>query len=124
VNLGDLFPIAFIFSLSYYIGRAWIRWSRTVPRFSTPRWRTMTTFCGFVSAAISLAIIALQFVYSLFGGSLVPTGPMWAIAMLLGLATAGIGVIAALVGTGQLEIPTVVCSVLCLLAWIAHGLAS
>lgn len=64
------------------------------------------------------------FLCSALGADVIPGHPIWAITMLLGFATACFGILAALAGSGRLEIPTVICSVLCLLVWIAHGVAA
>jgi hypothetical protein len=121
VLLAEAVPLAFITLLSWYVLRNWLRWSRNGSRFPAPKARTIISFVGFLCATASLATIIIYFLCSALGADVIPEHAIWVFTMLSGLATALFGIIAALAGTGQLEIPTVVCSVLCLLAWIAHA---
>lgn len=122
--LIDAFPLAFMLLLSWYVLRSWVRWSRNSIKFEAPKLRTIISFVGFVCATSSLITIIIFFLCSALGADVIPGHPIWAITMLLGLATACFGILAALAGSGRLEIPTVICSVLCLLVWIAHGIAA
>jgi hypothetical protein len=49
--------------------------------------------------------------------------PTLMLAMAIGLLTAIFGVLAAIAGKGPLEIPTIICSTLCLLIWFGSAIA-
>jgi len=69
-----------------------------------------------------MVIVALG-IHALITGGLPYYSPPLMLAFRVGFLTALCGVVAALIGTGQLEVPTIVSSVLCLLIWFLEAMA-
>ena len=122
--MADLVFGGILVLLAYYVTRTWLRWACGSLKFISPGWRTSITFCGFVSGSLSLVLIVALVIYSIMGGTMTPGAPAWALLTMVGGLSSVIGMGAAFIGTGQLEVPTATCSGVCLLIWLAHALAS
>jgi hypothetical protein len=122
--IGTIICDAFLVALSFYVAQTWMRWSRNDPRLAKPQWRSGITAFGFGATTVSLAVIVSLAVHALITGGLRYYHPLLLFAARLGFVTALLGMIAALIGSGQLEVPTIVCSGLCLLIWFVEGVAS
>lgn len=121
--IGSALVYAFLFALCFYVVRSWRRWFRAEVKLKAPRWRTGIALFGFLSASTSLLIIIALAVHALITGGFPYYHPVLILAFRLGFLTATCGVLAAFIGTGQLEIPTIVSSLLCLLLWLAEAAA-
>ena len=117
---GVLLPLA----LCLYIVRTWVRWFRIEPRLVEPKWKSRITVFGFAASNVAVAIIFAIIFRDAAGNSFQPSDSTLAIALLSILASALLATVAALIGTGPLRFPTVVCSVLCLIVLFIHGLAA
>jgi hypothetical protein len=106
-----------------YVVRTWLRWSRSEVRFSPPRWRSGITTVGFGASTASLTLIVALGVHAIITGGFPYYSAPLMLAFRIGFLTALCGLAAALVGTGQLEAPTIVCSLLCLLIWFIEAMA-
>jgi hypothetical protein len=106
-----------------YVVRTWLRWFRSEVRLSPPRWRSAITAVGFgMSTACLTLIVALGIHAIITGGFPYYSAPLM-LAFRIQFFTALGGLLAALIGTGQLEVPTIVSSLLCLLIWFVEGMA-
>ena len=121
--IGRVVVWGLLIAFCYYVVRSWVRWSRTEVKLTPPRWRSAVTTTGFAAASISLAVIIALGAHAIFTGGLPYYHPILMLAFRIGFLTALIGVLAALIGKGQLEKPTIISSLLCLLIWFAEALA-
>jgi len=78
---------------------------------------------GFALTTASLLVIVVLAVHALITGGLPYYHPILLRAMGIGILTALASMIAALIGTGQLENPTIAVSGLCLLIWFVEAMA-
>jgi hypothetical protein len=122
--IGTIICDAFLAALSFYVARTWMRWSRNDPRPARPQWRSGITAVGFAASTVSLAVIVSLAIHALITGGLRYYHPVLLFAARFGFVAALLGIVAALIGSGQLEVPTIVCSGLCLLIWFVEGVAS
>jgi hypothetical protein len=106
-----------------YIVRTWLRWSRSEERLSPPRWRSGITAFGFGASTASLTLIVALGVHAIITGGFQHYSVPLMLAFHIGILTALCGLLAALIGTGQLEVPTIVSSLFCLLVWFVEGMA-
>jgi len=106
-----------------YVTRSWVRWSRNQVKLTPPRWRSGITIIGFGASTTSLAVIVALGAHALITGGLPYYHPILMLAFRVGFLTALGGVLAALIGTGQLEVPTTFSSLLCLLIWFVEAMA-
>jgi hypothetical protein len=121
--LGRVIVWGLLIAFCFYVVRSWVRWSRGEVKLTPPRWRSSVTTVGFAAASTSLAVIIALGAHAIFTGGLPYYHPILMLAFRIGLLTALIGVLAALIGKGQLEKPTIISSLLCLLIWFAEALA-
>jgi len=121
--IGRLVVSGLLIAFSGYVVRAWVRWFRAQVRLTPPRWRSGITTVGFGASTLSLAAIVAVGVHALFTGGLPYYHPVLMVTFGVGFLTASVGVFAALIGTGQLEVPTIISSVLCLLIWLVEAMA-
>jgi hypothetical protein len=106
-----------------FVVRTWLRWSRAEVKLSPPRWRSGVTTIGFGASTASLTLIVALGIHALITGGFPYYSPPLMLAFRIGFLTALSGVVAALIGTGQLEGPTFVSSLLCLLIWFVEAVA-
>jgi hypothetical protein len=118
--MADLIFGALLLALCFYVARTWFRWFRSDIKLVEPKWRSSITAFGFAASTISLAVIIVLILHGLVASGF---PPYQFIALRILLATALSAIVAAMVGTGPLEIPTVACSVFCLLVLAAHVMA-
>ncbi len=78
---------------------------------------------GFTAATISLLLILVIGVHAIVTGGFPYYHPALMLTMAIGFLTAIFGVLAAIAGKGPLEIPTIICSTLCLLIWFGSAVA-
>jgi hypothetical protein len=125
--LGDILGRIIVWSLLIafcsYVVRSWFRWSRTEVKLTAPRWRSGVTIVGFAASSVSLSVIIALGAHAIFTGGLPYYHPLLMVAFRIGFLTALVGVLAALTGKGQLEKPTIISSLLCLLIWFVEALA-
>jgi hypothetical protein len=114
---------AFFLAMGIYVAGTWVRWFRSDARVVEPRWRAWMTVVGFALSNVSLLLIVLLSVHAAVTGGFPYYHPTLMLAFLIGFVTALAAIIAAIIGTGQLENPTFFCSVFCLLIWFASALA-
>ena len=106
-----------------YVVRTWLRWSRAEVKLSPPRWRSGGTTIGFGASTASLTLIVALGIHALITGRFSYYSPPLMLAFSVGFLTALCGVLAAVIGTGQLEVPTFASSLLCLLIWFVAAIA-
>lgn len=106
-----------------YVVRTWLRWFRSEVRLGPPRWRSGITTVGFGASTASLILIVAVGVHAIITGGFPYYSAPLMLAFRVGFLTALCGLASALVGTGQLEVPTVVSSLLCLLVWFVEAMA-
>ena len=125
--MGNVIASAIVYGLlalfCLYVVRSWRHWYRSKSGFPKTSWRTCIAFLGFVSASVSLFTIIALAVHALLTGGFPYYSPPLIFAFRLGFLTALCGVLAALIGTGPLEIPTIVSSLMCLVIWLAEAAA-
>jgi len=125
--IGDIFGRIIVWGLliafCIYIVRTWLRWSRAEVKPSPPRWRSGVATIGFGASTASLTVIIALGIHALITGGFPYYSAPLILAFRVGFLTALCGVVAALIGTGQLEVPTIVSSVLCLLIWFVEAMA-
>jgi hypothetical protein len=101
----------------------WIRWFRGKVRLDKPRWRSGASVLGFALTTVSLWLILVLATYALIAGGVPYYHPALMLSMRVGVFSALAGRVAAFIGTGQLESPTIAVSGLCLLIWFVEGVA-
>jgi hypothetical protein len=106
-----------------YVTRVWVRWFHADVKLSPPRWRSGIATVGFGASTLSLMLIVALAVHALITGGFPYYSPPLMMAFRIGLRSALCGVVAALIGKGQLEVPTIVSSLLCLLIWFVEAVA-
>lgn len=116
---GALLPVA----LSIYIIGVWVRWFQSDPRLATPKWRNRVTAFGFAASNFAVAIIVATMFRDLAGGRFQPSDSTLALIFAGVLASTLLATLAAIIGSGPLGVPTAVCSALCLIVLLIHGLA-
>lgn len=121
--LGRVIVWGLLIAFCFYVARNWVRWSRSAVRLTPPRWRSGVATVGFGAASISLAVIIALGAHAIFTGGLPYYHPILILAFRIGFLTALAGVLAALIGKGQLEVPTIISSLLCLLIWFVEAIA-
>jgi hypothetical protein len=121
--LGGIVIWGLLIAFCVYIVRTWLRWSRAEVKLSPPRWRSGITTIGFGASTASLTLIVALGVHAFITGGLPYYSPPLMLAFRVGFLTALCGVVAALIGKGQLEVPTIVSSLLCLLIWFVEAMA-
>lgn len=121
--LGRVIVWGLLIAFCVYVVRSWVRWSRSAVKLTEPRWRSGITTFGFAAASISLATIIALGAYAIFTGGLGYDHPLLIFAFRIGFLTGLLGVLAALIGKGQLEKPTIVSSLVCLLIWLMGAVA-
>jgi hypothetical protein len=121
--IASMIVYAILFALCFYVARTWVRWFRSKVRLAEPRWRSGVTVFGFGLITASLLIIVALAVHAVITGGRPYHHPLLMRAMGIGILTALAGMVAAFIGTGQLENPTIAVSGLCLLIWFVEGIA-
>jgi hypothetical protein len=121
--LGRIVVWVLLITFCAYVIRIWIRWSHAQVKLTAPRWRSGITTLGFAASTASLIVIVAIGVHALFTGGLPYYSPLQMMAVRVGFLTALCGMLAALIGKGQLEVPTVISSLLCLLIWFVESIA-
>jgi hypothetical protein len=106
-----LFDILLPFALCFYPITIWVRWFRSDAKFAEPKWRSRISLFGFATSNISLLIIVVTMIHGVISSKILPNAPITAAIF----ATSLVAIMAALIGTGSLGVPTAICSVLCLL---------
>jgi hypothetical protein len=113
--MADLLFDAFLLTLCFCVARTWVRWFRSEVKLVAPKWRSGTTAFGFGLSTVSLVFIIFLMVYATISSSYTPYRPTAQFTYLMIFGTSVTAIVAGIVGTGPLETPTFVCSVLCLL---------
>jgi hypothetical protein len=121
--MGGLFVYAMLIGLCVYVVNAWLRWSDVRREIKSPKSRIAVTTIGFGSSSFSLAVIIALAIHALLTGGFHYYHPVLILAFRAGFLTALCGTLTALVGTGELEIPTIITSLLCLLIWFVEAMA-
>jgi hypothetical protein len=121
--LGRIIVWGLLIAFCSYVVRSWFCWSRSEVKLTAPRWRSGVTTVGFAASSTSLTIIIALGAHAIFTGGLPYYHPLLMVAFRIGFLTALVGVLAALIGKGQLEKPTIISSLLCLLIWFVEALA-
>ena len=121
--LGNIIVYGLLGLFCLYVGRTWARWFRSELKLTLPRWRSEIATIGFVASTVSLAVIVFLAAHALLTGGFPYYSRPLMTAFGLGLLTASCGVMAALIGKGQLEKPTIISSLLCLLIWFVAAAA-
>ena len=122
-TIGSLIVYALLIWLCAYVARVWRRWFRSDPETDKLKWRRGAAAFGFASGSLSLVMIIALASHALITGGLPYDHPMLLFTLRAGFWAAALGLVTAVIGTGQLEVPTIVCSALCLLIWIAEAMA-
>jgi hypothetical protein len=122
--VADVLFDAFLLALCFYVTRTWVRWFRTEVRLVAPKWRSGTTTFGFALSTLSLACIISLMIYATISSSFTPINPTAQLAYQIIFLTSVTAIVAGIVGTGPLETPTFVCSVVCLAILVIAGIAS
>ena len=120
---GRMVVCGLLIAFCAYVVRSWVRWSRSQVKLTTPRWRSGVATIGFGASTTSLAIIVAVGVHAFITGGLPYYHHILMLAFRVGFLTALSGVLAALIGKGELEVPTIVSSLLCLLIWFVEAMA-
>src|ERR1043166_1386890 len=118
-----MFFFFLLLAFAAYVLWAWIGWLQADEKFVDPRWRSWVTVIGFGAATTSVLIIVLLATHALLTGGFPYYHPVLMGGMTIGFLSALLGVLCALIGKGKLEIPTIVCSVLCLLILFVEAIA-
>jgi hypothetical protein len=121
--MGSVVVYGLLIVLCAYVVRTWLRWSRAEVKLSPPRWRSGIATIGFGASTASLTLVVALGVHALITGGLPYYSPPLMLGFRVGFLTALCGVLAALIGKGQLEVPTIVSSLLCLLIWFVEAIA-
>lgn len=121
--MGVIAIYAVLIGLSVYVVSSWVRWFRTDVKLTNPKWRTVIATLGFVASTASLAAITALSVHAILTGGFPYYHPVLVLGFRVGFLTAACGLIAALIGTGQLKVPAISCSLLCLLIWFVTAMA-
>lgn len=121
--LGGIVVWGLLIAFCGYIVRTWMRWSRAEVKLSPPRWRSGIATIGFGASTASLTLIVALGLHALITGGLPYYSPPLMLAFRVGFLTALCGVVASLIGKGELEVPTIVSSLLCLLIWLVEAMA-
>lgn len=121
--IGNVIVYGLLGTLCMYVGRAWARWFRVESRLSRPHWRSIIVVLGFVASTVSLALIVFLAIHALATGGFPYYSSPLMFAFRIGFLTSITGILAALIGKGQLEKPTIISSLICLLIWIVEAAA-
>jgi hypothetical protein len=121
--IGYVIVWALLIAFCVYVVRSWVRWFRAAVKLTPPRWRSAVTTVGFGASTVSLTVIVMLGVHAFITGGLPYYSPPLMMAFRVGFLTALCGVLAALIGKGQLEVPTIISSLLCLLIWFVEAIA-
>ena len=121
--MENLLFSAFLLALGLYVVSAWVRWFRSEAKRIAPEWRSSITVFGFAASTISLASIISLVIFASIS-SITPYHPTALLAYRIIFVTSLTAIVAGIVGTGTLETPTVVCSVLCLLVLLVTAFAA
>ena len=121
--LGGVILWGLLIAFCIYVVRTWLRWSRSDVKLGPPRWRSGIATAGFGASTASLTLIVGLGVHAVITGGFPYYSPPLMIAFRVGFLTALCGVVAAIIGKGQLEVPTIISSLLCLLIWFVEALA-
>jgi magnesium-transporting ATPase (P-type) len=121
--IGYVIVWALLIAFCVYVVRSWVRWFRATVKLTPPRWRSAVTTVGFGASTVSLTVIVMLGVHAFITGGLPYYSPPLMMAFRVGFLTALCGVLAALIGKGQLEVPTIISSLLCLLIWFVEAIA-
>jgi hypothetical protein len=129
--MGDIISAIFhgiviwglLIAFCMYMVRTWLRWSRAEVKLPPPQWRSGITTVGFGASTASLALIVALGLHAFITGGFPYYSPPLMLAFRIGFLTALCGVMAALIGKGQLGVPTIVSSLLCLLIWFVEAMA-
>jgi hypothetical protein len=101
-----------LIALCVYVVRSWMRWFRGEVKLSPPRWRSGIATIGFGSSTASLTVLVTLGVHASITGGLPYLFASANDGLPRGFLTALCGVLAALIGKGQLEVPTIISSLL------------
>src|ERR1700747_2415786 len=105
--IGSVIVWGLLLAFCVYVVRSWVRWFRVEVKLSPPRWRSGITTIGFGASTVSLTVIVTLGVHAFITGGLPYYSPPLMMAFRMGFLTALCGVLAALIGKGQLEVPTI-----------------
>lgn len=121
--VGNIIVYGSLGTLCVYVGKTWARWLHSENRLSMPRWRSIILVLGFVASTVSLTVIVFVAVHALATGGFPYYSRPLILSFRIGFLTALLGILAALLGKGQLEKPTIISSLICLLIWIVEAAA-
>lgn len=113
----------FVLGLCLYVVGTWVRWFRTDVKIASPRWRSGITMFGFLANTVSVVtVVPLMFFAN--SSSYILYHPTAQLASRIIFTTSLLAMIAGIVGIGELETPTLVCSLTCLLILFIHAFAA
>ena len=122
--MEDVLFSAFLLALCFYVVRTWFRWFHGETRLVAPKWRSSITVFGFAASTVSLACVVFLSIYGSISSSFTPYNPMVLGSEAIIFVTSLTAIVSGIVGTGPLETPTFVCSVVCLVLFVIEGIAS
>jgi hypothetical protein len=110
-------------SATAFAGVRWSQWNRNANKVVEPRWRGALTLVGFVVSTLSLLAALGLWIHALFTGGFPLYHPILLTFLRVGFWGAVIGLLAGLVGKGQLRLPTIVCSIISFVVWLSEAMA-
>ena len=112
-----------ILAAATFAGFRWLRWGRSPGKIAEPHWRGGLAVFGFAASTISLLSAVGLWIHALFTGGFPFYHPILLFAIRVGFWTALMAFVAGIGGKGQLRLPTLTCSVVCLLVWFSEAMA-
>ena len=115
------FPSVLFLLFWGYVVWVWIRWLQLAEK-TTPQWRRAVALSSLLLATLSTLLSAFLFLHASFTGGDPFMSPPELFFIRLGLLSALLGLIAAVVGKGRLLHHVAIVSVLNLLLWIMEAM--
>jgi hypothetical protein len=105
-----------------YVVWSWVRWLRADQR-NIPKWRAVAASVGLFCATVSTVLSAFLFIYAVITGGYPFYDPAELLLMGVGSLTALLGIVAALVGKGEVTLAVAVISTLNLVLWFIDAMS-
>ena len=115
-------PSLLFFLLCSYVVWKWVSWFRSDEK-DTLKWRRNASLTGLCFATVSTVLSAFLFVHATFTGGYPYYHLVELFCIGIGTLTALLGLVAAILGKGQLRLPVAAISTLNLLIWFADAVA-
>lgn len=115
-------PTLVALSLCVYVIWAWVRWFK-LREVVASKLRARIAVAGFCFATLSVVFSVFLYVHTAFTGGYPPYHPLELFCISFGFLTALLGLVASIVGEGNLRPHLAVVSALSLLLWFANGMA-